>query len=56
MVTKTYEAKVSNSKEEFEVPMMTPDGYFVIEGIKKVPLIQAKVPKLKNMEFLDLLS
>ena len=46
---KTYEAKVSNSKEEFEVPMMTPDGYFVIEGIKKVPLIQES--KSRNSMF-----
>lgn len=35
-----YDMKVSNGKDDFEIPMITKEGYFIIHGIKKVPLIQ----------------
>jgi len=35
-----YDVHVRGDKEWFNIPMMNKEGYFIIQGVKKVPLIQ----------------
>ena len=37
---KSYNIIASNSDEHFEVPMIMDDGYFIIQGVPKLVLIQ----------------
>ena len=37
---KSYNIVASNNEERFEIPKMTGEGYFIIQGIPKVVLIQ----------------
>ena len=50
---KNYDIRITTDKEEFEVPMITSDGYFIIHGIKKIPLIQESKSRYSMFFTLD---